>query len=213
MKNLIDELHKLDEFEYTVSSDFSKRVMKNIKKDKTSNKISYVISLASVGMVACLSVFMFYNSNIKVSFDENMESENQTYNTGKYDLALADVTTDNANIKESNTGVNGLKQELRAEADSANVNQLKTGDVAHNESFKNDSNIKESVSDNSLSEGANEEAFESIENALKTAKYRYEKVDVGFEVRATKDEISKLLKEISNYIIEEKEGYVLIKLK
>ncbi len=211
MKNLIDELHKLDEFEYTVSSDFSKKVMTKIKKDKTSNKISYVISLASVGMVACLAVFMFSNTNVKVGFD-NKESENQTYNTGKYDLSVADVMLDNSSMSDSNKKESHeLKTELRAEATNNSV--LEKEKDSNKDSLKNEANIMELVSDNSLNQDDKEEAFKLIENILKTAKHRYERVDVGFEVRATKDEISKLLKEISNYSIEEKEGYVLIKLK
>ena len=212
MKNLIDELHKLDEYEYNVSSDFADKVMNNIKKNKTSNKMNCVISLVSVGMVACLAVFMFSNTNIKVSFD-NKETENQTYNTGKYDLTVADVMLDNSNIKESNTGANELRQELKAETESANINQLNQEKDVDNSLLKNESNIMESVSGNSLNQIAREEVYDLIENALKAANYRYERVELGFEVRATKDEISKLLKDNSNYIIEEKEGYVLIKIK
>lgn len=199
MKNLIDELHKLDEYEYNVSSDFSKRVMKNIKKDKTSNKLGYVISLASVGMVACLAVILFNNSNIKTNFDNNMKAESQIYNSGMYDLASVDSSVENYSKSGSNSVV---KDDSILETGNVSTNEVKV-EVSD---FQNSNN-------NALRKENSGEYFESIENLLKNAEYRYEKTDEGFEVRGTKDEINEILKDFINISIEEKQGYVLIRIK
>ena len=37
MKNLIDELHDLDQVEFKVSEDFSKNVMKRIQKEENTH--------------------------------------------------------------------------------------------------------------------------------------------------------------------------------
>ena len=64
MKDLIDELHKLNREEYKVSEDFSKRVIKKIKRDNTYKVIKYVASLASAACVLGLSVFFANKSGV-----------------------------------------------------------------------------------------------------------------------------------------------------
>ena len=63
MKDLLDELKKLDGEEFKVSPDFSKNVMKEIKKQDRNKKIMYVTSIASVACVLGISVFL------AISFD------------------------------------------------------------------------------------------------------------------------------------------------
>ena len=60
MKNLLDELHKLDEVEYSVSNDFSKKVVSKINK---GNKIIVLKRVTSVAMVACLAGFAVFMTN------------------------------------------------------------------------------------------------------------------------------------------------------
>ena len=62
MKNLLDELHELDNDEIKVPSDFSKNVMKKIKKSNRIIALGYVASIASVACVIGITVF-FVNKN------------------------------------------------------------------------------------------------------------------------------------------------------
>ena len=52
MKNLIDELHALNEEEFEVSASFSKNVMKKIKR---KNNVVIFVRVASVLSCACLA--------------------------------------------------------------------------------------------------------------------------------------------------------------
>ncbi|MBR6253464.1 MAG: hypothetical protein IKR04_06490 [Clostridia bacterium] len=58
MKNLLDELHNLDEEDFEVSKDFSKRIITKINKDKKITLFSRVTSLVAVACVAALAVFV-----------------------------------------------------------------------------------------------------------------------------------------------------------
>ena len=102
MKNLIDELHTLDEYEYKVSPDFSKKVMKEIKKNKNTNKISNVISLASFGVAACLAVVVFANSNMLGRFgakNESADSINQSELNMAYYDSFGNYATNDSEMK------------------------------------------------------------------------------------------------------------------
>lgn len=72
MKNLLDELHKLDNDSFNISPDFSKNVMKKIKKSNRIIKLGYVASFASVACIIGISVF-FVNKN--GLFDKVKESQ------------------------------------------------------------------------------------------------------------------------------------------
>ncbi len=60
MKNLLDELHKLNDEKYEVSNDFSKKVISKINKDK---KIIVLKRVTSVAAVACIAVFAVILTN------------------------------------------------------------------------------------------------------------------------------------------------------
>ena len=77
MKDLLDELKKLDDEEFKVSPDFSKNVMKEIKKQDRNKKIMYVTSIASVACVLGISVFLVNRSGM-LSSTVNQASEKQS---------------------------------------------------------------------------------------------------------------------------------------
>lgn len=56
MKNLLDEIHKLNEEEFQVSKDFSEKVINQINRDK---KIIVLKRVTSVAAVACVLVCVF----------------------------------------------------------------------------------------------------------------------------------------------------------
>ena len=62
MKNLLDELNNLGEFEYSVSPEFGKNVMKKIKTKRRISKLKYVVSLASAACVLGICIFIANNS-------------------------------------------------------------------------------------------------------------------------------------------------------
>ena len=104
MKNLIDELHELNNDEYKVSEDFSKRVMKKIRKDKNRNKLNYVISLASVGVVACLAVVLFHNSSLKSNVFNFNKNKAESTNLMKQSLvagtSMYNLTEEEASMED-----------------------------------------------------------------------------------------------------------------
>ncbi len=74
MKDLIDELHKLDNDNYKVSPDFSKRVMKQIKRDNRYKALKYVASLASAACVLGVSIMLVRNSDLLARILESSKS-------------------------------------------------------------------------------------------------------------------------------------------
>lgn len=76
MKNLNEELKKLNEYNYSVSADFSKKVMRKIRKGHLVGSMKYVVSFASLAAVACFAVVLYTNPNLKGKFFKgNVESE------------------------------------------------------------------------------------------------------------------------------------------
>lgn len=220
MKNLIDELHKLDETEYQVSADFSKKVMKKIKKNKNISKINYVISLTSVGAVACLAVVLFNTSNIKSNIFNFIGTPKETHQENAInDIEMSYYDINNA----SEPDIEKQHQEDSDKTQSANIifNEI----VADNASMpsSNVQNLREETTtkgEDKLAVSAeseklidyNKEDYHKIISILENAKIEYNLVENALKVKTSKEKIRELLKN-EDLIIEEKEDYILIKLK
>lgn len=75
MKNLQDELKKLDNEEYKVSKDFSKNVIKSIKHENILLRIKSIASLASVACVLVVAVIYANKSGLIVSLTSKQADE------------------------------------------------------------------------------------------------------------------------------------------
>lgn len=222
MKNLIDELHKLDEYDFKVSEDFSKKVMKEIKRDKSSNKLTYVISLASIGVVACFALMMFNNSDIKNSFmvaeSANMQDSNGEDNISINEIAYNDINK-GTNDKSFNSEVqlendrffsaeNTMQGAMTPEADSFDN---KTNGVV---SINKDSVDNAFLTDDGLIKELSGDVFAQIEALLTKAEISYEVIDKGIKTKGAKEDIERILKDVIEIVsIEEKDDYIIINKK
>ena len=91
MKDLLDELKKLGDEDYKVSPNFSKNVMKEIKKQNRNKKIIYVTSIASVACVLGISILFVNRSGLLIknsSYEvtERAESLSSSYPTSDKEI-------------------------------------------------------------------------------------------------------------------------------
>lgn len=241
MKNLMEELRNLDEYEYKVSANFSKKVMRNIKKSKTANRFSNVISLASIGVVACLAVVLFSNSNIKSNFlnfadkdsAENLkenqavnsatsyydvngvsaENEKELFNTYKENSEFEGLYNDNGNLY-NNLVSESLPEKNEMESLKGNTAPNSTGILADGsfENEKNYDNYSEDLESVNRNDSANKFIIEKdIIKILEDAKLNPENTDDGIKVKATKEKVEDLLKDY-DIAIETIDEYIVIKL-
>lgn len=197
MRNLIEELQELNKEEYNVSADFSKRVMKEIKKNKGKNNFKYAISCASVGIVACLAIVLFNNSNI----NNNLFSSKDNNTTGLLDQNSMPNDAFNE-LEEADLYV----EDNRIMASLGNEDDLEKSDFAY---MLND-NIVEEKSCITQDSQMNERLLQ-IELILKEANIQVEKVEEGIKVKSTKEKIEDILKEYKDLTIEVQGEYILIK--
>lgn len=210
MKNLIEELHNLDEYEYKVSPDFSKRVMKEIKKSKNTSNISRVISLASFGAAACFAVVVFSNSNLLGRFGAKTESVDNANNIemAYYDSLVGASAADNIQ--------NDSKEDsIEFALDDYMLPQATTQFNSANDAIKDES-IEKTEFDTLVKETLevyrnDKQDFKEIVKILKDANIDVEEHDYILKAKATKEKVQELLKEYENITIEEKGEYVLIK--
>ena len=80
MKNLVDELNKLDDVQYSVSPDFSKNVIKKAKQNNNWTNIITFASIASAACVVCFCVFYLYNTG-----SQDSAQSVSTYNKSEYE--------------------------------------------------------------------------------------------------------------------------------
>ena len=83
MKKMLDELKKID-YDYKVSADFSKKVMRKIKSAEAQRKVElkkYVITWASTAAVIVIAVAV----SLKTSVKNNMAFEKNNISQQVYD--------------------------------------------------------------------------------------------------------------------------------
>ncbi len=88
MKNLLDELHKLDDEKFEVSNDFSKKVISKINK---GNKIIVLKRVTSIAAVACVAVFAVVLTNKLGYLDRIKEAvEGISFNSSSMTVSSAE---------------------------------------------------------------------------------------------------------------------------
>lgn len=213
MKNLIDELHNLDEYEYKVSSDFSKKVMKEIKKNKNTNKISNVISLASFGAAACLAVVVFANSNLIGRFgakNESADSINQSELNMAYYDSLGNYATNDSEMKIQEE-VTEMDFGNLVAPEAASTNSVINDKIEYTDDLEveKDSSTKENITNTARGEKIKD--YNEILKVLNQADVEAEIIDNGIKAKATKEKIEDLLKNYNNITVEEEGEYAIIK--
>jgi len=147
MKDLIDELHKLDNEEYKVSADFSKKVMRQIKKENRFKMIKYVASLASVACVVGLSFMLIKNNGLADRILKAGQSEDamqaSTYNSN---LNSSDI-----NKKENDTSFEYLEE-----------NKVRMPNDSESEKVSSDANYELSTPATSI-QGLNDSSNSAVE--------------------------------------------------
>lgn len=100
MKNLIDELNNLGEFEYSVSPDFSKKVMKNIRSQRLLSRVILFSSLASAACVFCLCIIIVNSSmsskSVSMMADSGVSLLTQYEGTAKADVEEKTISAENS---------------------------------------------------------------------------------------------------------------------
>ena len=217
MKNLMDELHGLNNDEYKVSEDFSKRVMKSIKKSKNTSKLNYVISMATVGVAACLAVVFFYNSNIKSNvFDINRaETAGLAKENSMVDVAEYNLDTEDSFMRDDKAYINSEynDEDTKGKGVSSALNIT-------NENFEREDSLNANITNDKVENLEKVEALkqnqkdllqEKIEGLLKQAKLDVEAIENGIKVKSTKEKVKDILKDYSDIVIEEQGEYIIIK--
>ena len=222
MKNLIDELHELDEVEFKVSEDFSKNVMKRIQKEENLTKVSNkVIPWASLGIVACLALVVVTNANVKINlFGVAQESADNSVNQAS---AYEDKVEDSDNLKMPTYDFSdSLKEDFTPEAENAintvNDSVLKqnstTNVLEENIKAETDSAPLESVTTGSTNRvQANKEKLSDIKSLIEKAKLEVEEIEDGLKVKASKDKVKDVLIEYTDITIETQNEYVIVRCK
>ena len=221
MKNLIDELHELNNDEYKVSEDFSKRVMKKIRKDKNRNKLNYVISLASVGVVACLAVVLFHNSSLKSNVFNFNKNKAESTNLMKQSLvagtSMYNLTEEEASMEDDkayrdleNSDIETDKNDMYSTLNMANKELEKETSLGDN-SYITEDKLNTSPSPESLLPNQTKSLQVEIEKLLKQAGFIVESLENELKVKATKEEVEDILKEYQGTIVEVQGEYIIIK--
>ena len=222
MKNLIDELHDLDEVEFKVSEDFSKNVMKRIQKEENISKVSNkVIPWASLGIAACLAVVVVTNANVKINlFDAAQESANNSVSQASvyedkiegtdnlkmptYDFSdslkeeivpesTGDLNTVNDSVLKQNAATNVFEEIKKDDSDSATIESVTTGSANRVQ--------------------ANKEKLSDIKALIEKAKLEVEEIEDGLKVKASKDKVKDVLIEYTEITIETQNEYVIVRCK
>ena len=197
MKNLNEELKNLNNYNYHVSADFSKKVMRKIRKEHVMGSMKYVVSFASLVAVSFFAVVLYTNPGFKgVTESNNMltleSNQNSISNTSSKDdhmfneyyqdsmQSVKDDGTDSVLFEES-------KETNRTEGvmatDKAQVNGIL------NETDKieaNESNVPSAAGSSQKNEK------EIIKIKLEKAGFNVIETETGLQVKGNKEEKQKL---------------------
>lgn len=205
MKNLNEELKKLNEYNYSVSADFSKKVMRRIRKGHLVGSMKYVVSFASLAAVACFAVVLYTNPNLKGKFFKgNVESEymfisemNQSAipnSSSKNDYMMNDAEiyqditenikdnqSDSILFEEETKGTNRVENTVVEDKFEMNGFTSETDKMGTSESY-----IPNAVA------GSQKNKKEELISKLKKAGFDVTESETGLQVKASKEEMQEL---------------------
>ncbi len=184
MKNLVEELNKLDEMQYDVSPNFSKDVMKKVYKEKRASNIIRVCSFVSVACVCAFSFIFVKNSfnknNLKVTNNEQIEIPSEDIvQSSAIESEEMKVETESSSVSYDTSVSNGA---------------LTIDDIDENASFDMVSPLAEKKSTMPISK---DEYLNEIERILVNKGYIIERSGDTFLVSTNNENDLKIL--LSNY--------------
>lgn len=111
MKNLLDELRKLDKYDYNVSSDFKDQVMSEIKKKNILRVTKYAISALSCACILGISVFFVSKnpefkgliSRINSKIDSGINNSASSISSSTYDAEMVEETSSVAGLESQDS--------------------------------------------------------------------------------------------------------------
>jgi len=200
MKNLIDELHELENYNYDVSNDFSEKVMKKIKKDK--NKASYAVSILTTGAIACLAILVCTNSNIRnkftnISKDSNIESITQ-------DISAEGINNQEMILNEKDQLNKGYSDDMTDSVALENYEEKLSADEYKNQGVINAPSSTAPLRGNY---GDYKEIIKILENSALSVVAK----ENVLTVKATKEKVENLLRDYKELEIEAEGEFVTIK--
>lgn len=220
MKKMLDELKKID-YDYKVSADFSKKVMRKIKSAEAQRKVElkkYVITWASTAAVIVIAVAV----SLKTSVKNNMAFEKNNISQQMYDSS----NQLNYNIDNGDTMVSNSFSEVQENSLDVRKNELSKNifeDSTLNDKAKpydNEScNIQWFDTSNSKKEAAEIRASKSgdtcmqdIENLLLDSGVNVDEITNQYIiVDSTIDDVKTILSEYKDFIsVTEVKGKVKI---
>lgn len=194
MKNLNDELHKLSKYEYAVSDDFSKNVMKAIHKDKFSQKIKRIVPYASATVAACFVVMVF----TKTGLDKEIQP------ASFYDISRSGEITE----KNSDSDRAFFSSDLASQEDVMEKEAEKETPIVENALAESTTGYDEL----SAYDGNYDTLRNYIINTLQESNIQVEEIEGGFRAKATKETIQEILY-YDNLEIEEQGEWTIIKYR
>lgn len=214
MKKMLDELKKID-YDYKVSADFSKKVMRKIKSAEAQRKVElkkYVITWASTAAVIVIAVAV----SLKTSVKNNMAFEKNNISQQMYDSS----NQLNYNIDNGDTMVSNSFSEVQENSLDVRKNEL-SKDVLEDSTLNNNEscNIQWFDTSNSKKEAAEIKASKSgdtcmqdIENLLLDSGVNVDEITNQYIiVDSTIDDVKTILSEYKDFIsVTEVKGKVKI---
>lgn len=220
MKKMLDELKKID-YDYKVSADFSKKVMRKIKSAEAQRKVEfkkYVITWASTAAVIVIAVAV----SLKTSVKNNMAFEKNNISQQMYDSS----NQLNYNINNEDTMVGNSFSEVQENSLDVKKNEF-SKDVLEDstlndkaEPYDNEScNIQWFDTSNSKKEAAEirasksgDKCMQDIENLLLDSGVNVDEITNKYIiVDSTIDDVKTILSEYKDFIsVTEVNGKVKI---
>ncbi len=220
MKNLIDALHELDEKEYKVSEDFSQRVLQKCHSSHSGLSKKWAISVASLGVVACLVTVMVMNKNVDMnhfflrkSGEINMteQTEQVSMATGKNDMFSRVQAVPNETKgfigqyqaqKESDSAKKESSMLFSDNLDKSSLPQMQEQAVENN-------TVTNTISGEEIT-NYTQVVLNSIIDILKENAISYEQEEELLKVKASKDQLKELLGAYEDITLEEAKNLVTI---
>lgn len=214
MKKMLDELKKID-YEYKVSADFSKKVMRKIKSAEAQRKVElkkYVITWASTAAVIVIAVAV----SLKTSVKNNMAFEKNNISQQMYDSSnQLNYNIDNEDAMVSNSFSEVQENSLDVRKNELSKDVLEDSTLNNNESctiqwFDTSNSKKEDAEIRASKSG--DTCMQDIENLLLDSGVNVDEITNQYIiVDSTIDDVKTILSEYKDFIsVTEVNGKVKI---
>lgn len=214
MKKMLDELKKID-YDYKVSADFSKKVMRKIKSAEAQRKVElkkYVITWASTAAVIVIAVAV----SLKTSVKNNMAFEKNNISQQMYDSSnQLNYNIDNGDTMVSNSFSEVQENSLDVRKNELSKDVLEDSTLNNNESctiqwFDTSNSKKEDAEIRASKSG--DTCMQDIENLLLDSGVNVDEITNQYIiVDSTIDDVKTILSEYKDFIsVTEVNGKVKI---